>query len=110
MAKLIDESLAGKLNRLRLSKDISFEALAGKSGLGIATVKRMLNKGEIGEIDVLNRIFVALGLNDRLMHAINECVPDVVELPYVNSERKRASKKLKAFNKTKTVQWPEDNR
>lgn len=92
MARLIDTELGQKLNALRLSQNMSFAELADKSGLGVATVKRMLSKGAFGEIDGLKRVFIVLGLEDKLMSGIRECIPDVNDSLYFK-ERRRASRK-----------------
>ena len=106
MAKVKDVVLAQSLNALRLSQNMSFEELASKCGLGVATLKRMLNKGEFGELDALVRVFTALGLGDTLMQTIRGCVPDVTESPYYNADRQRASKKMKPAPSSQAL-WPE---
>lgn len=106
MAKVEDVLLAQKLNALRLSQNISFETLAGKCGLGVATLKRMLKKAEFGELDTLVRVYTALGLGDVLMQSLRGCVPDVTESPYFDAGRQRASKKIKSLPAAK-AQWPE---
>ena len=106
MAKVVDALLAQKLNALRLSQNMTFETLAGKSGLGVATLKRMLKQAEFGELDTLVRVYAALGLGDALMQSLRSCVPDVTESPYFEAGRQRASKKAKSLPANKIV-WPE---
>ena len=93
MAKVIDSILAENLNALCLSQNMSVKELAAKSGLGVATLKRMLSKGEFGELDTVARVFTALGLGDKLMQGIRSSVPDVTLSPYFMGGRQRASKK-----------------
>ena len=107
MAKIKDAVLAESLNALRLSQNISFEELAAKSGLGVATLKRMLSKGEFGELDALVRVFTALGLGDKLMQGIRSSVPDVTQSPYFNANRQRASKNPEILTPN-APSWPEE--
>lgn len=105
MAKVIDAKLAAKLNALRLNQNISYEQLADRCGLGVATLKRMLGKGEFGELDGLRQVFWALGLGDMLMQAVIASVPDVDDSPYVQKRRKRASPQKRVLESA-PASWP----
>lgn len=105
MAIVINIELATKLNNLRLYKNMRFQDLADKSGLGIATVKRMLIEGRFGEIDALERVYIALGLQDKLFESILHSLPNVKDAPYFEEPLRQRASIRSSSKKKKITGW-----
>jgi transcriptional regulator with XRE-family HTH domain len=89
-SKQIEAVLCRRLERIRLSRNITQEQLAKEAGVSVRTVGR-LEKGEGVSLDTFIRVMVAL----RIQHSLEALLPDPEVRPIERvglrtAERKRA--------------------
>jgi transcriptional regulator with XRE-family HTH domain len=89
----LEAILGSKLERLRLSKNISQSVLAKEAGVSRRTITRLEN-GEGTSLDTFIRVMQALGIVDRLETLLPDATTRPVErIKLGGRERKRARTK-----------------
>lgn len=82
--------LGARLAKIRLSRNITQEALAREAGIGLRTLRR-LEAGGSCTLDSFLRIVVILGLTDHLLSTIPaQDIRPIERISARRSERKRA--------------------
>lgn len=82
--------LGARLAKVRLSRNITQEALAREAGIGLRTLRR-LEAGHSCALDSFLRIVTTLGLTDHLLGAIpSQEIRPIEHIGTQRSERKRA--------------------
>ena len=86
----LETELGRRLARLRLSRNVTQETLAGEAGIGLRTLRRV-EAGQPSTLDSFLRIALALGLAEDLLSAIpyHEIRP-IERADSRRTERKRA--------------------
>lgn len=111
MAKIISKELGHKIDALRIHYDLNHRQLASSAGLSTSTISRLC-KGEIGELDALERVFGVLGVYDQILPALISLLPDASLSPYDTNitKRKRVRRNnSKVVNQKSPSIWPEDS-
>ena len=82
--------LGARLAKIRLSRNITQEALAREAGIGLRTLRR-LEAGGSCTLDSFLRIAITLGLADHLLSTIpSQDIRPIERISTRRSERKRA--------------------
>ena len=82
--------LGARLAKIRLSRNITQEALAREAGIGLRTLRR-LEAGGSCTLDSFLRIVAVLGLTDHLLSAVPaQDIRPIERISARRSERKRA--------------------
>jgi transcriptional regulator with XRE-family HTH domain len=99
--------IGGRLEQARLSKNLSQQDVADRSGLSISTVKR-LERGDSPTLDSFIRAMGALGLDSHLGALVpDQTVRPVERVKLKGHERRRASPKVRTrrLSKPKAFAW-----
>jgi Uncharacterized protein conserved in bacteria len=99
--------IGSRLEQARLSKNLSQQEVADRSGLSISTVKR-LERGESPTLDSFIRAMGALGLGSHLDALLpDQAVRPVERVKLKGRERRRASPKarIRRPGKPKAFAW-----
>lgn len=82
--------LGARLAKIRLSRNITQDALAREAGIGLRTLRR-LEAGHSCALDSFLRIVITLGLTDHLLSTIPaQDIRPIERISARRSERKRA--------------------
>lgn len=84
------ESLGKHFRHLRLARNISQEALASDSGVGLSTLKRLEN-GRGCNLAALIQLMAALGCDDRFESFFAQLASDAAEGDPADSRRRASS-------------------
>ena len=103
----IEAALCKRMERIRLSRNITQEQLADEAGVSPRTVGR-LEKGQGVSMDTFIRVMIAL----RIQHNLEALLPDPTVRPIERigldaGERKRA-RPTKSINKLPTWSWGDE--
>ena len=85
------EELGRRIERLRLARNLSQEALADKAGIGRATMQRI----ERGKPVKTTALIKVLGALDRL-DILDAALPERVQSPLAELERQRTAERRRA--------------
>ena len=88
--KQIEIALCSRLEKIRLSRNITQSQLAGEAGVSVKTIYRM-EKGEGISLDTFIRILTALGIQQNLEILLPDTsVRPIDRIKNENNDRKRA--------------------
>jgi len=102
----LEDDLGQRLEKIRLSHNISQSELANMAGVSRSTISRLTQPGKGVSLDSFIRIMQALKLGDHLEALLPD--PDIRPIERVKfqgQERQRASSKRKATLQTHEKEW-----
>lgn len=107
-SKQIEQALCSRLEKIRLTNNITQSQLAEEAGVSTKTIYRM-EKGDGVSLDTFIRILMALGIQ----HNLEVLLPDptirpIERIDQHTENRKRARQRQSTTNK-KIWTWGEDN-
>ena len=99
--KQIEIALCSRLEKIRLSRNITQSQLAGEAGVSVKTIYRM-EKGEGISLDTFIRILTALGIQKNLEILLPDpSVQPIDRIKNENNDRKRARSRKSTKNNEK---------
>ena len=108
-ARALRSEIGGRLARLRLTRNVTQQALARDAGIALRTLRR-LETGQPCAMDSFLRIAVALGLGDDIADAVpSGDIRPIERVDARGSERRRA-RPAKDRARVATWSWGEESR
>lgn len=101
--QMVNSELGKRIQRYRLSLNMKQSELSKRSGVSIATLRR-LEAGDDVSMGKLNAVLLTLGLSSNLEYLVPDDGPGPIEYATLGHGRKRASSHEKTV---KTIDWGE---
>jgi len=100
----ISREIGQKLERLRLSRNITQSQLAHEAGISERTLRR-LEAGDNPTLDSLIRVLTALRIHDNVDLLVPDSRIRPIERVRTQGTERQRSRPAKAVNKTKKWEW-----
>ncbi len=100
----IEKDLCERLERIRLSRNITQAQLAQEAGVSLRTIGR-LEKGEGISLDTLIRVFIALGIQRNLASTLPDSTIRPIERVGARQGERQRARPRKSSKPSDTWSW-----